>query len=213
MNALQGQWENFWAAEPCNVVRLVTDDDVADKIAYVAANPVAAGLVMRPQEWPGFVAWEEKVFVATRPMEYFRKDGTCPAELTLAVEAPTLRDEERGTETWSDRIARRISSSVEAAHRAIRQAGRAFMGREAVLAASFAQRAASYEEKRWIIPTFAARLGFVRERLRQAERHFRARYRVALERWRSGRRDAVFPFGTWGMRVVHAALVDAPLGA
>jgi putative transposase len=87
------------------------------------------------------------------------------------------------------------------------------MGRKAVLAASFARRAASYEEKRGVIPTFAARLWFVRERLRQAERHFRAQYRAALERWRGGQRDAVFPFGTWGMRVTHAACVDAPLSA
>ncbi len=31
MNASQGQWENLWAAEPCNVVRLVTDQDIEDK--------------------------------------------------------------------------------------------------------------------------------------------------------------------------------------
>jgi hypothetical protein len=29
-------------------VRLVTDEDVEDKIAYVVANPVAAGLVQQP---------------------------------------------------------------------------------------------------------------------------------------------------------------------
>src|SRR5260370_29674575 len=53
MNASQGQWENLWAAEPCNVVRLVTAEDIEDKIAYVAANPVAAGLVKQPEQWPG----------------------------------------------------------------------------------------------------------------------------------------------------------------
>jgi putative transposase len=53
INASQGQWENLWAAEPCNAVRLVTDGDVEDKIAYVVANPVAAGLVAQPEQWPG----------------------------------------------------------------------------------------------------------------------------------------------------------------
>src|SRR4051812_41347670 len=57
MNAAQGEWENLWAAEPCNVVRLVTDDDVEEKIAYVIANPVAAGLVKKPDEWPGLMVW------------------------------------------------------------------------------------------------------------------------------------------------------------
>src|SRR5271165_922273 len=37
MNALQGQWENLWSAEPCSAVRLADDQDVIDKIAYVAA--------------------------------------------------------------------------------------------------------------------------------------------------------------------------------
>ena len=56
MNASQGQWENLWAAEPCNLVRLVTDQDIEDKIAYVVANPVAAELVKQPEHWPGVLA-------------------------------------------------------------------------------------------------------------------------------------------------------------
>ncbi len=40
MNALQGQWENLWAAEPCNVVRLVTMG------ASISVHPVA--LRLRP---------------------------------------------------------------------------------------------------------------------------------------------------------------------
>jgi len=47
------------------VVRLVTDEDIEDRIAYVAANPVAAGLVSEPGEWPGFLASGERYFVST----------------------------------------------------------------------------------------------------------------------------------------------------
>jgi putative transposase len=91
MNALQGQWENLWAAEPCNVVRLVTDDDVAEKVAYVAANPVAAGLVASPREWPGLLMWEEATVVTSRPPAYFRETGTCAPKLSLRIVPPPER--------------------------------------------------------------------------------------------------------------------------
>ena len=81
---------------------------------------------------------------------------------------------------------------------------------KAVLAGSFIQRAASYETRFGTIPTFAAKVHAVRERLMKIERNFRARYREALEQWRAGARAVVFPFGTWGMRVVHHAAVDEP---
>ena len=67
INAAQGQWENLWEAKPCNVVRLVTDQDVEDKVAYVVMNPVVDGLVRRPDEWPGFIAWRESRTRVTRP--------------------------------------------------------------------------------------------------------------------------------------------------
>jgi REP element-mobilizing transposase RayT len=67
MNASQGQWENLWAADPCNVVRLVTDEDVEDKIAYVVANPVTAGLVKQPEQWPGVVIWGTRSQRVARP--------------------------------------------------------------------------------------------------------------------------------------------------
>jgi hypothetical protein len=41
-----------------------------------------------------------------------------------------------------------------------------------------------------------------------AVRAFRASYRAALERWRAGIRDAVFPAGTWWMRAFHGASIN-----
>jgi putative transposase len=210
MNASQGQWENLWAAEPCNVVRLVTDEDIADKIAYVAANPVAAGLVKHAEDWPGVVAWGERVLVAERPSSYFRDGGACPPSLSLVFEAPLQRDGELSREDWGARVARAIGDKVAEAQRAVRSAGREFLGRAAVVAASFIQRARSYETKFGVIPTFAAKLRFVREKLRRVERRFRARYRAALESWRDGQRDVAFPFGTWGIVVGHGARMELP---
>jgi REP element-mobilizing transposase RayT len=210
VNASQGQWENLWAAEPCNAVRLVTDDDVIDKIAYVAANPVAAGLVARPEDWPGLIAWGTWHARAIRPNAYFRDDGDCPDALTLAVSEPEARDDfGPHVKEWAARVSLAIQEKVAEARAALRAEGRIVLGRAAVTAASFIQRARSYEEKRGIIPTFAAKAWAVRERLKRLEQSFRSRYRATLDRWRRGARDAVFPDGTWGMRVFHGAFVEA----
>jgi hypothetical protein len=211
MNASQGQWENLWSAEPCNAVRLVTDEDVLDKIAYVAANPVASGLVERPEQWPGFKAWGSRTTYVARPKAYFNEEGVCAAELRLDVRPPDPRDGiTRTPREWSSKLARGIEEKVRAAHAVLRAEGRRFFGKATVLSAPI-ERARSYEERRRIIPTFAARSRTVRDRLKRTERHFRALYRAALERWKMGERATVFPFGTWGMRVMHAAAVGPPL--
>jgi hypothetical protein len=88
MNAAQGQWENLWAAEPCSAVQLADDEDIIDKIAYVAVNPVAAGLVAQPDEWPGLSTWTEGVMSATKPPVYFREHGECPEAVSLTVVPP-----------------------------------------------------------------------------------------------------------------------------
>ena len=214
INASQGQWENLWAATPCNVVRLVTDQDIEDKVAYVVMNPVVDGLVRHPNEWPGFIAWRARSVKVTRPESYFREDGDCPAELDLVVEPPPRKeDTPPSEEAWATSIGRRIADGVAAAREALRAKGREVLGRNVVLSASFARRAESYEEKRGTIPTFAARKMSVRDQLRRVEQHFRRQYREAFKRWRRGDRAVEFPDGTWGMRVVHAASVAPPLAA
>jgi putative transposase len=211
MNALQGQWENLWAAEACNVVRLVTEGDIADKIAYVVANPVAAGVVERPEVWPGFVAWGNKSFRVNRPGSYFSEDGSCPAELRLVLEVPRARSEDEVSPVaWVERVKRSIDENVALAHRAVRAAGKTFLGADGASKVSFARRARSYEERRGMIPTFAAKVGSVRALLQGIERDFRRRYREALVCWRGGTRDVAFPFGTWGMMVHHAAVIALP---
>jgi putative transposase len=48
------KWEGpTWDHEQASVVRLLTEQTVIEKIAYVMANPVQAGLVRRAREWPG----------------------------------------------------------------------------------------------------------------------------------------------------------------
>ncbi len=210
MNAAQGQSENLWAAEPANVVRLVTDGDVEDKIAYVVANPVAAGLVTQPDAWPGFLAWGAKTLKVKRPVAYFSADGKCPETLPLVVEPPPRRnDDDVVLPKWLARVGSLVSAKVAAARRAIQDAGRQFLGASEVMSVSFVRRASSYEDRRGVIPTFAAAVQSVRDQLRQVEQDFRQRYQTARDAWRGGTRDVSFPCGTWWMKVFHGAYVEA----
>jgi hypothetical protein len=97
---------------------------------------------------------------------------------------------------------------VAEAYRKVCSVGRGFLGRAGVLAASFIQTARTYEARFGVIPTFAAKAQSVREALGRVERHFRGRYRKALEQWQAGARDVVFPRGSWWMVVVHGATVE-----
>jgi hypothetical protein len=208
-NASQGHWENLWAAEPCNAVRLTTNEDVEDKIAYVVANPVAAGLVEQPEHWPGVIGWGEKKVQVERPESYFREEGTCPKKLTLSFERPRSFDAQPVTmREWRESVGRRIAGKVSQAHQKVFAAGRQFLGRAAVLAASFIQRAQGHESRFGVIPTFAAKAWSVRVELARVEKYFRKQYREALDQWRQGVRQVLFPAGTWAMAVMHGAAAD-----
>ena len=204
MNAAQGQWENLWSAEPCSAVQLADDEDIIDKIAYVAANPVAAGLVARPEDWPGLSIWNEGTMVATKPQAYFRERGDCPDAVSLRVVPPPWKH----ARDPRARIQAAIAYKVVQAHRKVRASGRGFLGQAAVLTGSFIKRAVSFEPKRVVIPTVAAKNPKARKALLAIQTAFRSAYRRALDAWKSGVRDVVFPPGTWWMRVHHGAVIN-----
>jgi putative transposase len=182
-------------------VRLAGDEDVVDKIAYVAVNPVAAGLVAKPEEWPGLSLWTEGAVTLARPEAYFRNGGECPEKVTLRVAWPRVQQ----LGGWAGRVRSAIANRVAQAHHKMRAAGRVFVGRASVLAQSFVKRAQSLEPKRVIAPTVAAKNPAARKALFAIQKAFRIAYRQALNAWMAGARDSVFPFGTWWMRVHHRA--------
>jgi REP element-mobilizing transposase RayT len=209
LNALQGQWDNLWSAEPCSAVRLADDFDVVDKIAYVAANPVAAGLVPQPDHWPGLSAWRPGVVEIDRPGGYFRT-GDCPQLVSLRVDLPhSLGPRAWSSGRWAHQIRDAVATKVAQAHWKMRAAGREFLGRAAVLAQSFAKRANSFEPRRALVPTTAAKDPNARRFLLALQKAFRVAYQLALQAWTAGDRSVIFPAGTWWMRVHHGARCQA----
>jgi REP element-mobilizing transposase RayT len=207
LNAAQGQWENLWAAEQTNVVLLPTAEEILDKIAYVAANPVEAGLVDQPTQWPGVRACLPTTMEAPKPGVYFGDsvalDGIGDVPVVRITPAPALVD--AMPNDWRQRIKSAVRARVDAARERNRREGRAPLGPKAIMSQSFLKRAVTYETKRGRIPTFAAKTRATRVKVRNQLRKFRADYRRALKAWREGVRSVLFPQGTWWMRVFHGA--------
>jgi putative transposase len=213
LNAHYGESESVWASQQGSRVHLESAGDLIAKIAYAMANPVEAGLVRDGSSWPGVrVAWPHKPMVFTRPTTYFSaaKNSPWPAQAELELARPPDHDN-----TSDEDLAKIINKAIYDREQQFRdqrdRTERQFLGRAKVLAQSRHSRPRSRERRGKISPTVACRDKWRRkERLQQNKRWLIA-YGDALERWRAGDREVVFPAGTYLMRVVHGArCAEAP---
>jgi REP element-mobilizing transposase RayT len=199
-NALRGRWENLWSCEQTCVVNLVDRAAVIDKLVYTASNPVADHLVDRVHHWPGVnglaALLAARPLRATRPLHFFRPDGSMPdaVELPLTVPAElgpaaTVRSELR------DRV--RAVELERAAERA--RTGRRVLGRRAVLAQSWCDGPVTVEPRRNLRPRIATRSQWPRVEALLRNRAFAADYASARDQWRNGL-PAVFPAGIYWLR-------------
>ncbi|WP_437520432.1 transposase [Sorangium sp. So ce726] len=205
-------WEGpVWDHEATSVVRLLTRAAVVEKIAYVLANPVAAGLVRHAHEWPGAKVDVKElgcgVLRAARPVAYLDPENPqWPEEVMLSLALPPAVEQDHIDE-FRQEVAAELKVQETQAHSALQQQGRRFLGAERVTKISPYERVTSFEALGERNPTFAVgrEHGDVRRIAGAAVRAFRASYRAALERWRAGVRSVVFPAGTWWMCTFHGA--------
>jgi putative transposase len=206
------RWEGpVWDHEATSVVRLLTHAAVVEKIAYVLANPVAAGLVRHAREWPGAKVSVGEIgrgeLRANRPSAYFNPSNPqWPEEAVLPIALPPTVEPDSAARFHGD-ISAEIERQEAQAHAEVQRQGYRFLGAERASHASPYDRATSFEALRDRNPTFAVgrEQGGAWRAAAAAVTAFRASYRATLERWRAGTRDAVFPVGTWWMRVFHGA--------
>ncbi|HRI71825.1 MAG TPA: transposase [Polyangium sp.] len=200
-------WEgSIWDSEQTSVVELLTQDAIVEKIAYVLANPVAAGVVLVPEEWPGAKTQVadigQTVLETTRPSVYFEAKKW-PDVMKLPIELPPMIGK-ADAESFRDQVQNALEQEVAIARTTI--APENVMGPQRAKTISPETRAKTPEPIRKRNPTFAAGRGH-RDIAAAAARvvtAFRSAYRAALERWRERDRNVEFPAGTWWMRVFHA---------
>lgn len=211
LNRALGRWESFFERDSYSAVRLETRDDVLDKLVYVLANPVAAGLVRRGKEWPGL--WSDprllggEPLLCERPKGFFREAGPMPASARLKLHPPP------GFENDPDLVSellRQLEKAEDRLAAEIAKQGRSFMGVARVLAQKWYARPRGGEPRRGLSPHVACRNKWKRIEALSRLVSFREAYREALARWMDGIREATFPPGTWLMRVLHGVCIATP---
>jgi putative transposase len=207
INFALGRSESFWDPDSYSAVRLETADAVLEKMVYVLANPVAAGLVRHGREWPGLWSGPRQLgadpVVTERPREFFREDGSMPASAQIQLDRPPGFETET---SFGEALSNELRAAEDHLAAELGRKGRSFLGVARVLAQKPSARPATGEPRRALSPRVATRNKWKRIEalLRLAE--FGRAYREALTAWKAGVREALFPAGTWQMRVQHAVI-------
>lgn len=208
------KWEGpTWDHEPTSVVQLLTTQAVIDKLAYVMANPVAAGLVHRARDWPGLTVLPNdlgrRTFTVDRPNDFFDpQNPKWPDRVDISLTVPPALSHLE-EEAFREAVSEALAAKEREAKQELRARRRQVLGSRRVRQMSPYRRAQSFEEIRSRNPTFAVGRGQTHA-LRSAVqtlRAFRRAYREAFEQWRAGYRSVVFPQGTWCMCRLHSACV------
>jgi len=205
LNTLQAESDKVWSGSEYVAVVPQSPQDLLGKIVYGLANPAAAGLVNRVEDYPGVVVTPDRIGVSItvkRPDFFFKDGGSMPTSVTLRFEIPPEL-EHLGLDVYRALLWRKLRAK-EAAYRADRrQDGRSVIGVRRLRQAKCGDRSRSWERWFTLRPALAARVRAERIAAIRALKTFREAYRSAWERWSAGDRTVMFPAGTWWV-VVHA---------
>ncbi|HXK20925.1 MAG TPA: hypothetical protein VNG33_24105, partial [Polyangiaceae bacterium] len=186
-----------------------SDDDVLEKMAYTIANSTAAGLVHSPREWPGVITTRigERCSVEM-PDIFFDPEGALPESVKLELTRPPIYPQLDAI-TLARHLATAVERRVREARETLAAQGRKFAGAKAVLQQRFDDAPKTTEPRRNPSPRIAA--AHTPERVHAIHNlmAFLRTYRAAWHAWRHGKRDQIFPAGTYALRV-HARVACAP---
>ena len=118
-----------WAPGQLTIVQLHTAEAVARQLAYAMVNPTAAGLVWRPEQWPGLHPTLEELgrrtLSAGKPEFYFSGKKWAPAgAVKLELPMQWFADEDAAREA----IAQELEAQLAEARAEIRKRGWKVMG-------------------------------------------------------------------------------------
>lgn len=188
---------------------------VADKIGYTLANPVAAGAVRFPKEWPGVISriedMGEKRYGRKRPAHYFGKQKTLPDTSSFSLRMCSwLVASYECTSAARAVLNERLEHHLNNARRAVSANGWKYLGADRVRKLSPYKRAKSYEVFDALTPHFAT-IGLSVAETIAVKLEFVAwqeRYDECRVRFLAGER-VVWPAGTWAMVQFFGQVAEA----
>jgi len=200
LNAALHRDDAFWESGSFSAVTLPMPADAADKAAYTLANPVAAGLVERGDQWPGL--WSAPAQLgsgcidARRPDHFFDPDGNLPEKEVLELKPPPGF---ASAEAFREAVEAGLVERESAARRTLRR----FLGVAKVLAQRVTARPAEASQRRALRPRVASRDKLMRMEVLGRLMAFLDDYRKAWAARRGRKKGVVFPEGTYQLRVEH----------
>jgi len=206
LNVFRCRRDSFWEGKPYGRVELLDDGTVIDKMVYVAANPVAAGLVDRGEKWPGIRLFPDAsgrvVIRVTKPEFFFREEDGLPDEVEVVIERPKTDDDVDHGE-----FAAQLDEAIGYREKELRgdaaDGGRSFLGVQRVKEQDPFARPTTEEAIGGINPLFASRNKETVHRAKAEHAEWVDNYADALVGYLRRDRDVVFPSGAWWMRVFH----------
>lgn len=217
LNLSYDRCENFWGPGSYSAVLLAEPDDVLDKMAYVLANPVAAGLVERGTEWPGFITTPKMLLgkrsqgiVVKRPGGFFIDETEMPEMVELTFCCPPSVEAVMSKEEAAERLQRRREAKEEAARRRAKDMGVSFLGKDGIRAQDPFDCPDTQEPRFQLSPNLACRDMWKRIELLQESSDWHNEYDECRWRFKMGEREVEFPRGTWGPVVIYGARAKPP---
>ncbi|MFO0748557.1 MAG: hypothetical protein U1F43_23270 [Myxococcota bacterium] len=213
VNAMRGREGSVWDGREPHYQVMLDPAAALSMAAYDLANPVAAGLVEHGREWPGFRTTPNGIGqsrVYARPAVLESESATYPEVATLALVAPPWSSV-GGPERFGQELAALVGQREEAARKRVCAAGRRFEGAQRARSVDWNAEASSTEARGERRPVVAASDMERQNEYLTSRKTFIEAHESARLRFVGGIRDAIFPFGTWLMRVLFGVRVyEAP---
>lgn len=255
MNVLLERKSNFWCGSTSyNGLRCVEGEDILARMVYVVTNPVAAGLVERPEDWPGPITLPEHFLAGAPPIVVLRPEKLLRQKARRKGEGKgprTARDKARAHAKPKEPLPpeRELKLTIPAAFRHLGRAGfarlfrervnvelerlawererqadrkkRGYLGVERIFATPVNdapkpktpdELAAKRKQKTddGLVPHVACKNPTLRVEAKRTLSLFWRNNRRAYEAFRDGKRNELFPWGTYGMvRFQGARVADA----
>lgn len=192
INQYRSHWGQFWDRESYNAVELLDRDAILTRLAYTELNPVRAGLVAHPTAWLGptsaTLRFGHKRLIS-RPEGFF--SPAMPQTAALELVEPTTIDKQRA-QSHRDQVFSDIRQSINSDEPRAR-------GMRFILQRDWKDRPTTHEPRRKLCPRFASRCSELRIRALTEYRRWLDAYQSALQRFKSGQRQVLFPAGTFWM--------------
>ena len=214
--------ENVWDSRSAHTMRLLGPGAQLEWVLYEHLNAVAAGLVERASDYPGWTSdlglLKGGLVGVTKAPLYYGKHKS--EELPVRYTAPPVLA--RAFDGDLDALVywmRRTVRDMEDAYRDERRAkGMGVVGAAKIKRTHpFAEPRTPRERRGRLVPTFKiGQLGDedeareLRKHCAGERRRFLSEHRESYLMWRGGERTVSFPAGEYGMRVFHGASVAGP---